>query len=51
MIDQLHPSIHRKPGGRMSEELVVVGVDIESANVGHELWADPFGIEGIKVDA
>lgn len=50
MIQQLHVHVHLEPARRRDEEPVVVGGDVEGAEVVHEGWSDLGGPEGVEVD-
>lgn len=38
MVEGLHPHEHREPSGRLHEELIMVSVNVELADIVHELW-------------
>lgn len=51
MVDSFQPGIQLKPSGRGSEETVLIGRDVELAQIEKRLRGQMGGIEGDEVDA
>jgi len=50
MVYQLHEDVHTKPGRRMLEEFVMVGIDVEFADAEDEVRCERRWVERNDVD-
>lgn len=50
VIQQLHPHIHGEPCRRIDEELVLIGVDVELAQIDHKLRAEGRWIKRVQIN-
>jgi hypothetical protein len=49
VVQRLNPGVEREPAGRVDEELVPVGGDIEAPQRVHEVWDDLLRIQRVEV--